>query len=245
LARHEWKTIPWSLNPASKDSIQHLLDHFADIPTLLAEFDIIAEAESNSIALPAEQDRRAMFCSLQLRLEQRLHQWKREHADPRGQPFEITPKLNHHAGGPLAFSTSYNVLPTFQCRDMSSQEIITPSLIHYPDPVLAITLYVYHSALLVISLFNIQAEGRLQPQQQYNLACYICRSVEYFTGIFSRDSLFLILFGLRVAYDTFPEESFERQWVEDVYLLIGRTYKMEACETLGQEFSVLKRRHSL
>jgi hypothetical protein len=240
LARYEWKTIPWSVNPSSKDLTQHLLDHFADIPTLLAEFDILAEAESNSVAVSAERDRRAMFCKFLLRLEHHLHQWKREHADPRGQPFEVPLKLKG-ATELQAFSTLYNVLPTFQCRDMSSQEIITPTLINYPDSELACALYVYYSTLLVISLLDIRTEGEIKPQQQYNLACFICRSAEYFTRIFSNENLFLILFGLRVAYDTFPKGSLEKQWVEDVYLLKGRTYKIKACETLGREFSVLKR----
>jgi hypothetical protein len=240
LARHEWKTIPWSVNPSSKDLGQHLLDHFADIPTLLAQFDILAGAESNSIAVSAEQDRRAIFCRLLISLEYCLHQWRREHADPRGQPFEIPLQLKV-ATELRDFSTLYNILPTFKCRDMSSREIITPTLISYPYPELACALYTYYSALLVISLFDIRTEGKIQPQQQYNLACFICRSAEYFTRKLFEDDFMQILFGLRVAYDTFPEGGLERQWVEDVFLLIGRTSKMKVCETLGRDFSVLKR----
>jgi len=241
LANHEWKTIPWSIDPSSKDLGQHILDHFADIPTLLAEFDILAgaPADANSGTCPGNPDRRATFCSLLVGLEHRLHEWKREYADPRGQPFEEPLPVKD----PTELQTTPtpgNLLPIFRCRDVNG-EIFTPTLISYPDPDLACALCIYYSSLLVISVFDIRTEGKIQPQEQYNLACYVCRSMEYFTKILSKDNLAQVLFGLRVAYDTFPMWDVERRWVEDVFQLIGRTSKMKACESLARSFSVLKR----
>jgi hypothetical protein len=233
LASTEWKTIPWSLNPSSKDYQQLLLDHFADIPALLAQFDTLARVEAKSAAYSQVEDRRSIFCSLLTGLDCNLRQWKREHLDPRGRPSEVARRMN----GPHKVQA---LVPIFQCRDMSSGEPATPTLITYPDPDSAIAFCLYYSALLVVSLFDIRTEGMIQSHDQYSLACVICRSMEYIVQTFHGDVIMFAMFGLRVAYDTFPEGSFEKQWVKDVFLLLGRESNLRVCTTLMQDFSVLK-----
>lgn len=39
LAKEEWKTIPWALDPSSKNEQNHIMDIFVDIPGFLAEDD--------------------------------------------------------------------------------------------------------------------------------------------------------------------------------------------------------------
>jgi len=239
LASREWKTIPWSTNPSSKDFQQLLLDHFADIPTVLAQFDALAGAEANPLAGFQIQDQRTILCNLVAGLERDLRQWKREYANPKGSPSEVAQQVRGSVEL-RALSTPSTMLPIFQCRDMSSGVYTTPTLIIYPDPDLAIALCIYYSALLVVSLFDVRTESKIQSQEQYSLACIICRSTEYFVQSVHGDAFVLMLFGLRVAYDTFPERSFEKQWVKNVFLLIGKASNLRVCATLMQDFSVLK-----
>jgi hypothetical protein len=231
LTREEWKTIPWSANPSSKDFQQLLLDHLADIPTLLTQFDILVEAETNGMTYSQTQGQRDMFCGLLTDLEYCVRRWKREQADPRDQPFEG-----------FLVSTPHNILPNFQCHDVLSGAIITPALIVYPNADLALAHCWYYLALLVVSLYDIRTEGRIQPDEKYILACSICRSMEYCVQTVRGPSSMLSLFALRVAYDTFFEESIEKRWAKDVFLMAWKASNLQACATLMQEFSVLNGR---
>ena len=179
-----------------------------------------------------------MFCTLLVDLEHRVRQWKREQADPRGQPFEgFLPNKSIQL---QPFLTSYKILPNFQCQDISRGNIITPSLIGYPNADLALALCWYYSILLVVSLYDIRTEGRIQPSEQYILACSICRSMEYCIQTIHNQDFVLSLFALRVAYDTFLEGSIEKRWAKDVFLLTWKATNVQFCATLLEDFSVLK-----
>lgn len=160
-------------------------------------------------------------------LDHRLRQWKREYADPVGQPFEV----------PAMVGASDTQLRIFQCRDFPSGEVITPTLIAYPDPELARALCLYYAALLTISLVDIRTERGIPPHEQYKLACLICRSTEYFIQTVPNHST-RVLGPLRVAYDTLPEGGIERQWVQELFQLLGKAEHMNATKTLARDFSV-------
>jgi hypothetical protein len=238
LARDEWKTIPWSTSSTSKDLVQHLLDDLSDIPTLLAQYDSLVEAtKANSLPLSEGLDRRTRFQRSVADIEHRLHQWKREYADPVGRPFEV-PYQVEALGGPRDPSNSDSQFPVFRCRDLSSGAFISPPAIAYPEPELARALCLYYAALLTVSFVDIRTEGGLLPHERYNLACLICRSTEYFTKAAPNHTV-RVMGSLRVAYDTLPEGGIERQWVQDMFHVIGKAEHMKSTASLAGAFSVL------
>lgn len=93
LADEEWKSIPWSANSSTKDSLHHLLDVVVDIPTYLMQSDrVMPSLRSDSIKDPAK------VMSMQVTLESwvahlydQLRWWKEMWIDtpPASQPFEV------------------------------------------------------------------------------------------------------------------------------------------------------------
>jgi hypothetical protein len=238
LAREEWKTLPWSANSSEKDLVQHLLDHLADIPGLLAQYDsLMAATRANSLPLSEILDRRAMFELSVADIQHRLYKWKREYADPAGQPFEV-PNQVEDLGGPDDPSNRDFRFPIFRCRDMSSGTLISPPPIAYPDPELARALCLYYAALLTVSFVDIRKEGGLLPHERYDLACVICRSTAYTLQAVPNHS-HRVLGSLRVAYDTLPEGGIERQWVVNMFHVIGKAEQVKATAQLAKPFSVL------
>jgi hypothetical protein len=218
--------------------VQHLLDHIADIPTLLARYDSLVEATRvNSLLLPEVLDERAMFRISVTDIERRLHRWRREYADPVGQPFEVPSQVDE-PGGLQDPSNSDSQFPIFRCRDLSCGAFISPPKIAYPEAELARALCLYYAALLTIAFVDIRAEGALPPHERYNLACLICRSTQYVLRTAPSHSVRL-LSSLRVAYDTLPERGPERQWVQDMFKLIGKAGHLKWTASLARDFSAL------
>jgi hypothetical protein len=240
LAKTEWKTIPWSINPTSKDIIHHLLDHVSDIPGLLARYDVFVQAiNANSTSHFMILNQRLELYTLVADLEHRLHQWKREWADISGQYFEVPHSVETSEESPI-FSASDDQLPVFRYQDPLSSEIISPTSIAYHHPKLAIAFNLYYTALLVISSTGIRTEASIQFYELYDFARLICRSVKYYMQTFPGNEIIQILFPLRTAFDFFPEGSLEKEWIRKVFLLIGEARRMKVFESLGRAVRILE-----
>jgi hypothetical protein len=224
--------------------MQRLLDHVSDIPTLLAEYDILtASTNINTISQSEFHDRHIIFWATLSDIESRLRQWKVDHADsyPAGQPYEVPIEVDC-LEEPIGLSYEDDGLPIFQYRDLSSLEIITPTLIAYPDPNLAHTLCLYYATLLTMSRIDTRPECGIQPFEQHRLACLICRSIRYFIQAVPGNLILRMMFPLRTACDSLPEGSLEQKWVQAMFLWIGRTRPMGSSVTLRGEFSVQTKR---
>ena len=191
--------------------------------------------KANSLSLSEVLNRRTMFQISVADIEGRLYQWKREYADPAGQPFEILGPVEA-PGGPQDPLNSGHQFPVFRCQDQSSGALISPPTIAYPDSELARALCLYYGALLMVSFVDIRTEGGLLPHERYNIACLICRSTEYFMRTTPNHSSRVTL-SLRVAYDTFPEGGIERQWVQDMFQLIAKAEYLKVATSIGKRFS--------
>jgi hypothetical protein len=163
LARDEWKTIPWSTSSTSKDLVQHLLDDLADIPTLLAQYDSLVEAtKANSLPLSEVLDRRTRFQRSVADIEHRLHQWKREYADPVGRPFEV-PYQVEALGGPRDPSNSDSQFPSSDVEIYQAGH----SFLHLPSLTLNPNLHVLCAFTMPLYLrFHLLISGR-------KVACYL------------------------------------------------------------------------
>ncbi|KAL2009677.1 hypothetical protein VTN00DRAFT_5484 [Thermoascus crustaceus] len=238
LSHHDWKTVPWSLNPSSKGLLHHLLDHVVDIPKITSEFaDIEAQLHTGLIS-PEEADR---LCAQQVapteELIQQLRAWKRDWADtyPGGQPYEVPvpPEAagitNSWTGRRIGFQ-----LPPF----IRTQGRCTGPMpnIYYPDLILAQALSIYHAALIQLSQVGIFGRRlpsiSVTPDEEYDLACTICRSAEYlvlFAPGMDAGAL-ASLFPLRVAYASFSLRSAsgggdggggELAWLQGLFAFVG------------------------
>lgn len=225
LSHHDWKTIPWSLNPSSKGLLHHLLDHVVDIPRITSEFaDIEAQLHTGLIS-PEEADR---LCAEQVppteELIQRLRAWKRDWADtyPGGQPYEVPVPPETEAAEPTTNSwTSKRIgfqLPpffsSFRTKHGTSSNPIPMTNIYYPDLILAQALSIYHAALIQLSQVGIFGRRlpslSVTPDEEYDLACTICRSAEYLVLLAPSGmdaGALASLFPLRVAYASFSLRS--------------------------------------
>ncbi|KAH8586799.1 hypothetical protein B0O99DRAFT_48036 [Bisporella sp. PMI_857] len=235
LAKEEWKTIPWSISP--KGFVQHLLDVMADIPTLLAYHDSLKSAtKANSISRSQMLGQRTILQASVADIEYRLHKWKIEHTDPISGPSEFPGQGEVPRGlqSPLASDTQF---PIFRCRDQLSGELISPTAITYPEPELARALLLYYSALLTISFVDMRTEGKLGPYEQYRLACLICRSIEYSIRAVPNHAT-RVMGPLRAAFDALPEGGVERQWVQDVFLVIRKAEHMKWATSFAKDFSI-------
>lgn len=205
--------------------MQRLLDHVSDIPALLAEHDILAAAaDANTMSQSELHNRRLAFWASLSDIESRLHQWKAENADchPAGQPYEVPVEIDRLQESP-GLSCGDNDFPTFQYRDLSTLEIVTPTLIMYPDHVLARTLCLYYAVLLVMSRIDTRPDCGMQPFEQHRLACLICRSIKYFIRTAPGSLILRIMFPLGTACNLLAEGSLEKELAQAMFLWISRT----------------------
>ena len=144
-------------------------------------------------------------------LERRLRQWRLEWADtyPSGQPFEV------HTQGLDNF-------PTFQYVDLHTMETITPTTFAYPDPQLARTLCMYYAAMILLSSVDTRPVNAIQRHEQFEFACRVCRSMEYYIRTVPGNMINRMAFPLRVTYDILPEGGIERRYVGEVFQLVQR-----------------------
>lgn len=218
--------------------MQHLLDHIADIPTLLAQFDSIAKATNIGFMSSSELiDRQTMLWTSISDVERRLRQWKREWADhyPTGQLYGVPHRED--SPGPPAFSNLDDRLPIFRCRDLITLEVISPAALTYPDPQVARTLCWYYAALIILSGVDTRPVGGIQPNERFNLSCLICRSAEYYFRTLDGNLVNRVMFPLRVAYDALPE-GIEKQWLEELSQWVERKKLFKAWGRLLPEISV-------
>ncbi|CZR63629.1 uncharacterized protein PAC_13526 [Phialocephala subalpina] len=235
LASEDWKIIPWSARSSTKDLTQHLLDHVADIPALLGQFDSLTEsAKTGSLSSSKALDQQAILRTTVADAKCRLHRWKKEWVDtyPIGQPYEV-PAQTGDSGRPMTFLSSKSQLPIFRCRDLITKEIITPTLLAYPDPQLALTLCIYYGALILLLRIDTRPDETQLPEIYYH-ACLVCRSMEYCIREPSGTLMKRVGFSLRVAYDALPKGDIEAQWVEKVF---GRVAKEKFTKSWGSLLS--------
>ncbi|KAG5295927.1 C6 finger domain-containing protein [Histoplasma capsulatum G186AR] len=227
LAKEEWKTIPFSAGSSSKDMMHHLLDQVVDIPSYLAQFDRFMEGINSGCLSNSEvAATQRMLWSWVSDLDQRLRQWKKDWFDsvPSRQPTEVTKQGD-------------DPFPVFRCRDPTTMDLITPTTFVYPDLRIAHTICVYYASHLVLSASDTRPSASLQPSQQYEFACNICRSMEYFIRKAPGNLVNRMAFPLRVAFDVVMESSVERQFIIDIFRLVNDRNKLKLWGTTIPEIS--------
>lgn len=224
LAAEEWKTVPWSAGTTTKSPLDYLLDLAIEIPGLLSLSDqLLAGQQSDGNTDDARAKQHALWAGV-ADLTSRFLDWKHDWVDtyPRGK-IEETP------------AQSNDQFPVFQCLNPTTGATLTPTKLTYPDIFLAQTMLTYYAIRLVLSSVDSRSDG-VSPLEQYDLACRICRSLEWYIlngpgnminrlamemhvlttpgEMFSR-----FAFPVRVAWEVFPEGGPERGFIREVFEL--------------------------
>ncbi|KAF9883557.1 hypothetical protein FE257_003196 [Aspergillus nanangensis] len=159
-------------------------------------------------------------------LTARLLAWKKQWLDghPDGAPQEVEALPN-------------DKFPLFQCRDQRTGTVMTPTKFVYPDLRLAQTMCFYYVTSLVLSTADTRPNGRVGPAQQYALACDICRSLEWYVLNPPGNMINRLAFPVRVAWEVFPADGPEREFVSKVLKLVEKRHSLELWGTAMPELS--------
>lgn len=212
LSREEWKTIPWTGNSFDKNMLQHLLDDILDIPAFLEQFDKENCVATTEIISSNQSSSHSSLSAWAIALDNRLSLWKSKYAD------------SYSIGQPT-FASQTDNLPIFRCRNEDKSEIVTPTIIIYPDVMMATSLCMYNTARLLLSTTGLLPAS--PKQKVYNYACDICRSIPFYIRHSSRLIMMDVEFPLRVIYNTFDKASIESKFIEDICRVIRDRYHLE------------------
>jgi hypothetical protein len=215
LERHEWKTIPWALDPESKTSTHHIQDILCDIPGLMEDATNVQGSSQEPSEIASRHQRLSENILIHLNA---LYEWRTasQCANP-GACHEV-----------LAASSS----PV-------QTQILSPTALHYSSLTAANEITLYNAILLLLLRLRYQILGpssnapitalHLPLHIDYGplyppgaapnpraVAMEICRRVEYNLLDSQNAGAFLLLFPLRLAFTTFDPGSRERIWVSDV-----------------------------
>lgn len=224
LATREWKTIPWSTSSTKKDIVQYILDEALAIPAYLEEYDRFRRVlKSSAPGTDAGSLQMSISCWI-TKIEQGLYDWYECWVEnyPNGQPWERIPQ------GEGAF-------PIFCCRNNSKSIIIVPTILIYPDLKLALALCMYYAIILILSANDPRDTILIGPKEQYDIACRICRSMEFCFQTFPGQSVNRLGFPLRVAYSFLPE-GVEKQYVERLCRFIAKSRNIRWWENMEDIF---------
>lgn len=219
LANDDWKTVPWSGDTRQKDILHLLLDIAVDIPGFLGSYDALKSAVrhktlSQNQVLSEQQRVQATATEL----DRRLELWHELHA--------IGYEHGYMTEAPADSITSNKEFPHFQCRDLFTNETFVPTILIYPDLMLAVSMSLYRALRLVVS--GSSDDGLvavLPPSERYRFAVDICRSMQYYLHTVPGFLVSRIMFVLRVAFDTFTDGMVEKTFVQELFGYIGNKYR--------------------
>lgn len=189
LSKGAWKRIPWQVNPSAKDSMQSLLDLFADLTTLNSR-------------VSREGPGTARRHEVQLNID-RLLQWRAEwDAQYCDRVFEM----------PNDDKNDRDIIPAVFVS--SNTYIANCVLIYNATVILAVNVIWPRTE----DDGNFEKEEQ-HKQLAYTAAMEICKTVEYYMRQAGGQMTmqFILLYPLRMAWTAFHRESHPQQrWVERV-----------------------------
>ncbi|KAL5342134.1 hypothetical protein BJX70DRAFT_357042 [Aspergillus crustosus] len=216
LAREDWKTIPWSAGTTAKNILHYLLDLAVEIPTLLSQHDELeAELQAHMLSAHERTVKQAALWKGIADLTNRFALWKINWVDgyPDGPPREVE-------------ATDDGKFPVFHCMDLRTGAVITPTKFEYPDLLLTQTMCIYFTTRLILSSVDNRPTDRVGPMEQYQLACGICRSLEWYILTSPGNMINRLAFPVRVAWEALPDGGPERQFLYEVLKLVEKRHSL-------------------
>ncbi|KAL2867644.1 Zn(II)2Cys6 transcription factor [Aspergillus lucknowensis] len=216
LAREEWKTIPWAAGTTPKNILHYLLDLAVEVPALLSQHDeLSADISSNILSAHERSVKQAAFWNGVGDLTNRFALWKINWVDgyPDGPPREVE-------------ATDEGIFPVFHCRDLRTGAVIAPTKFEYPDLLLTQTMCLYYASRLILSSVDTRPTDRVTRPEQYQLACGICRSLEWYILKSPGNMINRLAFPVRVAWEVFPNGGPERKFLSEVLKLVEKRHSL-------------------
>ncbi|OGM46501.1 putative C6 finger domain protein [Aspergillus bombycis] len=213
LASKDWLTVPWAGDAPVKDILQHLLDIAVDIPGYLSRIDEFSAMVDRAAVCTFElTGMQSSIWQQATELQARLNLWKAAYADmyPAGIAWEVYD------------TESADGFPIFRCRNTSTMSVTVVKVLHYPDILLATSMCFYWALSLVVSTSDSGLVSVLGPQQRYQFACDICRSMKYYINNIPGYLMSRIMFVLRTAFDAFSPGMIEKEFIAELFQYIGR-----------------------
>lgn len=130
--------------------------------------------------------------------------------------------------------------PVFRCRDLRTGAVVTPTKFAYPDLLLSQTMCIYFTVRLILSSVDTRPADRVGPLEQYELACGICRSLEWYILTAPGNMINRLAFPVRVAWEAFPSGGPERIFLYDVLKLVEKRHSLGLW---GSDMEQLSPRH--
>lgn len=202
-----WKTLPWEDNPASKTTIDYLIDIGTDIAEYIAQ--ISKYISKSGQEFEYSQLRTQVAASLE-ELNAWWRQWEADHAQP---AIEVA---SHQVAGELLFLTTleYDMPWTaFTVCNYNAMRILLLQLWHMlrPMPIFGLNRPTNHDVLLDVPnstpLLGITSNVK-------GLACEILRSLKYSYRKCRRVIFTSSFFFLQdTAYGCFDQDSKEAIWI--------------------------------
>lgn len=232
LSSRDWITVPWTGNETTKDILHRLLDIAVGVPEFLFQTDQFTMSLRTGDAVPV--DLAALQSAIQAKateLDSRLRLWKIMCADnyPAGQPWEAVQsggEASSAGAGSGGDGVDDDDFPIFRCRNISTMQIVTPTVFMYPDLLLAQSLCFYWAVRLVISAADSGVVSVVAPAERYELACNICRSMRFFVLRAPGCLASRMMFVLRVAFDSFADGMAEKHFIATLFIYIGERLRL-------------------
>jgi hypothetical protein len=220
LAHDNWIHVPWTKDNPPKDILHYLLDVAVMIPAFLSHCDELSSALREHTLHSSEQrtarfEVRAEFATI----DRRLQEWKNLHADhyALGLIQETPQEDGYYQNDPV---------PRLRCKDVATSELLEPTIFHFPDLMLAVSMILYYAFRLIITVTDAgEVSLPLQPHSRYKLACNICRCMPYLVRHMPKFLISRIMFPVRTAYDTFSADMIEKEFIRQMFTYIGEKHK--------------------
>lgn len=205
--------------------MHHLLDLAVEIPALLALSDeLTAAVLATWLSAHEKTVKQTAIWNGVADLTSRFLQWKQTWVDeyPDGPPCEVGPST------PFSPIQSDNdTFPTFHCRNLLTGAVMAPSKLRYPDLRLSQTMCVYYAMRLILSSIDTRPQGEaVGPLDQYELACGICRTLEWYILTAPGNMINRLAFPVRVAWEAFPDGGPERKYIYEVVKLVEKRHSL-------------------
>lgn len=84
---------------------------------------------------------------------------------------------------------------------------------------------VYYATRLILSSVDTRPD-RVTPLEQYDLACGICRSLEWYILTAPGNMINRLAFPVRVAWEAFPAQGPEKQFIKEVLSLVEKRHSL-------------------
>lgn len=218
LEQDKWKTVPWALEPASKDTMSYLQDILCDIPGLMD--DAVNLRNPGREAVQKAISYEALSRNILGRLNQ-LYQWRTRWEEEYPNACDEIPAQQH----------------------FDEQAVFFPTMLRFSSTRRADEIVLYNTALILLLRLGAQAIGptfnasmaafylprtniqdplwRSEAKYVQAIATDICKCVMYYLSDYHNRAGVSLLISLRVAYTAFLPTSIQAKLVDTMMTRIA------------------------